>query len=145
IGFEGLTLFFGFDPREGSDFASTVAELDRMAWRLGEIEIDNHCLVCWVRYTDEQDPVTLVKIAAELRRHGIRFAVDDFGIGPTNMDRIELLRPDVVRVDGRRFRRLAAVAGAATLFRSLVAGLRERGAKVLVDGIDTPAQLEYAL
>src|SRR5690606_10541295 len=60
-------------------------------------------------------------------------------------DRIELLRPDVVRVDGRRFRRLAAVAGAATLFRSLVAGLRERGAKVLVDGIDTPAQLEYAL
>src|SRR5690606_35263859 len=79
-----------------------------------------------------------------LRLHGIRLAVDDFGIGPTNLDRVELLRPDIVRVSGRWFRQLAAVPGAALLFRSLVAGLSERGAAVMVDGIAARRELACA-
>jgi EAL domain-containing protein (putative c-di-GMP-specific phosphodiesterase class I) len=144
IGVDGLTLFFNFDPRTNSDFGITVAELDLMARRLGEIELESRLLVCEITESEAQNTTTLLDIAAEMRRHGIRIAIDDFGAGHSNMERIELIRPEIVKIDGSWFRQLVAVAGAEGLFRGLVAGLRQLGAQVLVEGIETPTQLQWA-
>jgi EAL domain-containing protein (putative c-di-GMP-specific phosphodiesterase class I) len=145
IGEKGLVLFFNFDPRTNSDFAVTVKELEFIAGRYGEIQLDSHLLVCEIIETEAQDIDTLVRIAGEMRRHGIRLAVDDFGVGASNLERVKLLRPDIVKIDGAWFRQIAAVPAAASLFKSFVAGLHGLGAEVLIEGIETSAQLACAV
>jgi EAL domain-containing protein (putative c-di-GMP-specific phosphodiesterase class I) len=145
IGEPGLVLFFNFDPRTNSDFALTVKELEFIAGRYGEITLESHMLVCEIIETEAQDVDTLVRIAEEMRRHGIRLAIDDFGVGHSNLERVKLLRPDVIKIDGAWFRQIAAVPAAAALFKSFVSGLHDLGAKVLVEGIETPEQLACAV
>jgi len=145
VGEPGLVLFFNFDPRTNSDFAVTVKELEFIAGRFGEIQLDSHLLVCEIIETEAQDIDTLVRITEEMRRHGIRLAIDDFGVGHSNLERVNQLRPDVVKIDGAWFRQIAAVPAAAGLFKSFVAGLHALGAKVLVEGIETSEQLACAI
>jgi EAL domain-containing protein (putative c-di-GMP-specific phosphodiesterase class I) len=145
IGEPGLVLFFNFDPRTNSDFALTVKELEFIAGRYGEIQLESHLLVCEIIETEAQDADTLVRITEEMRRHGIRLAIDDFGVGHSNLDRVKLLRPDIVKIDGAWFRQIAAVPAAAALFKSFVAGLHDLGAEVLIEGIETPEHLACAV
>jgi EAL domain-containing protein (putative c-di-GMP-specific phosphodiesterase class I) len=145
IGEPELVLFFNFDPRTNSDFAVMVKELEFIAGRLGEIQLDSRLLVCEIIETEAQDIDTLVRIAGEMRRHGIRLAVDDFGVGASNLERVKLICPDIVKIDGGWFRQIAAVPAAAGLFKSFVAGLHGLGAKVLVEGVETSEQLACAI
>jgi EAL domain-containing protein (putative c-di-GMP-specific phosphodiesterase class I) len=145
IGEPGLVLFFNFDPRTNSDFAVTVKELEFIAGRYGEIQLDSHLLVCEIIETEAQDIDTLVRITEEMRRHGIRLAVDDFGVGDSDLERVKLLRPDILKIDGAWFRQIAAVPAAAGLFKSFVTGLHGLGAKALIEGVETPEQLACAI
>ncbi|MGN6464994.1 MAG: EAL domain-containing protein [Rhizobiaceae bacterium] len=145
IGEPGLVLFFNFDPRTGSDFAFMVKELEFIAGRYGEIQLESHLLVCEILETEAQDLGTLTRMAGEMRRHGIRLAVDDFGIGHSNLDRVKLIRPDIVKIDGGWFHQIAAVPAAAALFKSFVSGLHDLNAHVLVEGIETPEHLSCAV
>jgi EAL domain-containing protein (putative c-di-GMP-specific phosphodiesterase class I) len=145
IGEPGLVLFFNFDPRINSDFAVTVKELEFIAGRYGEIQLESRLLVCEIIETQEQDIDTLLKITAEMRRHGIRLAIDDFGVGHSNLERVKLIRPNIIKIDGGWFRQIAAVPAAAALFKSFVSGLHDLGAQDLVEGIETPEQLSCAV
>lgn len=145
IGVEGLVLFFNFDPRANSDFALTVKELEFIAGRYGEIQLDSRLLVCEIIETEAQDAGTLVDIVAEMRRHGIRLAIDDFGVGHSNLDRVKLLSPDIVKIDGTWFRQIAAIPAAVVLFRNFVSGLHDLGCQVLIEGIETSPQLKCAI
>ncbi|MGN6470747.1 MAG: EAL domain-containing protein [Rhizobiaceae bacterium] len=145
IGEPGLVLFFNFDPRINSDFAVTVKELEFIAGRYGEIQLESRLLVCEIIETQEQDIDTLLRITAEMRRHGIRLAIDDFGVGHSNLERVKLIRPNIIKIDGGWFRQIAAVPAAAALFKSFVSGLHDLGAQVLVEGIETPEQLSCAV
>jgi EAL domain-containing protein (putative c-di-GMP-specific phosphodiesterase class I) len=145
LGEPGLVLFFNFDPRINSDFAVTVKELEFIAGRYGEIQLESRLLVCEIIETQEQDIDTLLRITAEMRRHGIRLAIDDFGVGHSNLERVKLIRPNIIKIDGGWFRQIAAVPAAAALFKSFVSGLHDLGAQVLVEGIETPEQLSCAV
>jgi EAL domain-containing protein (putative c-di-GMP-specific phosphodiesterase class I) len=145
IGEPGLVLFFTFDPRTNSDFALTVKELEFIAGRYGEIQLESRLLVCEITESEAQDVATLLRIAEEMRRHGIRLAVDDFGVGHSDLDRVKLIRPDVVKIDGAWFRQIAAVPAAAALFKNFVSGLHDLGAEVLVEGVESPEQLRCAV
>lgn len=145
IGEPGLVLFFNFDPRINSDFAVTVKELEFIAGRYGEIQLESRLLVCEIIETQEQDIDTLLRITAEMRRHGIRLAIDDFGVGHSNLERVKLIRPNIIKIDGGWFRQIAAIPAAASLFRSFVAGLHDLGTQVLVEGIETSEQLACAV
>ena len=59
--------------------------------------------------------------------------------------RIGLIRPDIVKVDGAWFRTLCREPAAIRLFATVVAGFRQSGAKVLIEGIEEPAHLANAI
>jgi EAL domain-containing protein (putative c-di-GMP-specific phosphodiesterase class I) len=122
-----------------------VKELEFIAGRYGEIQLDSHLLVCEIVETEAQDIDTLSRIAGEMRRHGIRLALDDFGVGASNLERVKLLTPDIIKIDGGWFRQIATVPAAAGLFKSFVTGLHGLGTKVLIEGIETSEQLACAI
>jgi EAL domain-containing protein (putative c-di-GMP-specific phosphodiesterase class I) len=80
-----------------------------------------------------------------MRRDGIRIAIDDFGTGHSTVERVSLLQPDIVKIDGGWFGEFCRHAAAERFFRPLVSSLHDRGARVLVEGIEQPVHLRVAL
>ena len=66
-------------------------------------------------------------------------------LGPWTDDAVDILRPEIVRIDGDWFRQVCRDAVTVRLFDAVVSRLRERRSKVLVTGIDSTHQFAVAL
>ena len=144
-GLNNIDLFFNFDPSSHDRLEPSLREIRFMAKRLTELHINPRSLVCEITESAALDDDVLLELVREMRRHGIRLALDDFGTGQSGWERFELIEPDVVKIDSRWFQRLAAEPGAVDLFTRLVEKFHESDIPVLVEGVETPLHLQYAL
>ncbi|MDX8514123.1 EAL domain-containing protein [Mesorhizobium captivum] len=144
IGVDGLTLFFNYDPMINDHLGRALAEIRLMTRRLGDFGLEPAMLVCEITEQAADDHV-LASLVREMRRDGIRIAIDDFGTGHSTEARIGLLSPDIVKIDGDWFAEFCRHAAAERFFRPLVSMLHDRGAKVLVEGIEQATHLRVAL
>ncbi|WP_217575591.1 EAL domain-containing protein [Mesorhizobium sp. GbtcB19] len=144
IGVAGLMLFFNYNPMINDHLGRALAEIRLMTKHLGDLELEPSLLVCEITEQAADDRV-LTSLVREMRRDGIRIAIDDFGTGHSTEERINLLLPDIVKIDGNWFAEFCRHAAAERFFRPLVSMLHDRGAKVLVEGIEQANQLRVAL
>jgi EAL domain-containing protein (putative c-di-GMP-specific phosphodiesterase class I) len=145
IGVDGLDLFFNYDPLINDHEGRALAEIRLMAQHLGEFELDAGMLVCEITETAAPDEGVLARLVGEMRRNGLRIAIDDFGAGHSTQERLERLKPDIVKIDGGWFAQLCRHPAATRLFRPLLDLLHAHGARVLVEGIEEPQHLRLAL
>jgi EAL domain-containing protein (putative c-di-GMP-specific phosphodiesterase class I) len=145
IGVEGIDLFFSYDPRIGGRPGRALAEIRLRARHLGEIELEPGMLVCAISEQAAAGEALLPRMVREMRRNGLRIAIDGFGAGHSSDERLRLVEPDIVKMDGAWFAELCRHAAAERLFRPLVGLLHDRGARVLVAGIEQPLHLQIAL
>lgn len=89
--------------------------------------------------------VEMEDFVTAFRECGFRIAIDDFGAGASNYDRVLALCPDIVRLDPALIHNADASPRAARLFPHVVSLLRESGSLVLVDGIATETQARIAI
>ena len=80
-----------------------------------------------------------------LRELGCGIALDDFGAGHSNFDRIWRIRPDIVKLDRSYAVRAAEDPSARRMLPSIVALLHEAGSMVLLEGIETHEQALIAM
>ena len=91
-----------------------------------------------------QDPAVLAEIHAAIhdyRSRGALIAVDDWGTGYSDMARLELLLPEIVKVDVSIVQDLKSVRHRA-LITSVLAWSVRRGARVCAEGVETAEQLD---
>ncbi|REG50158.1 diguanylate cyclase/phosphodiesterase [Paraburkholderia sp. BL6669N2] len=84
------------------------------------------------------------RAAALYRQHGFLIAVDDFGAGQSNLDRLLRIRPDLVKLDGELIR----ATGHGTeqpILPKLVSLLHLAGMLVVVEGVETTEELILAV
>ncbi|MFM0172567.1 diguanylate cyclase [Paraburkholderia sediminicola] len=84
------------------------------------------------------------RAAALYREHGFLIAVDDFGAGQSNLDRLFRIRPDLVKLDGELIR----ATGHGTeqpILPKLVSLLHLAGMLVVVEGVETTEELILAV
>jgi EAL domain-containing protein (putative c-di-GMP-specific phosphodiesterase class I) len=141
VGAGGLKLVFGFDPRIDGSFDALALEIKNLVEREDDRNFDRNDLICRIADTAAQDQALLAGIAAGIRRCGTSLAIDDFGASDLAPERVEALRPDIVKIDGEWFRQVTQKPETSRLFGPLVAGVQAMGAKVLVSGIEMPHQL----
>ncbi|MCA0010511.1 EAL domain-containing protein [Mesorhizobium sp. B292B1B] len=144
IGVDGLDLFFNYNPLVNDHRGRALAEIRLMSRHLGELGLAPGMLVCEIT-EQAADDALLARLVREMRRDGIRIAIDDFGTGHSTEERVSLLKPDIVKIDGGWFAQFCRHAAAERFFRPLVSSLHDRGAKVLVEGIEQPTHLRVAL
>ena len=144
IGVEGLDLFFNYNPLINDHPGRALAEIRLMTRHLGDFGLAPAMLVCEITEQSADDAL-LTRLVREMRRDGIRIAIDDFGTGHSTEERVSLLNPDIVKIDGTWFAEFCRHAAAERFFRPLVSTLHDRGAKVLVEGIENPTHLRVAL
>ncbi len=144
IGAEGLTLFFNYNPTINDHLGRALAEIRLMARHLSDFDLQPGLLVCEITEQAADDRV-LTSLVREMRRSGFHIAIDDFGTGHSTEERINLLAPDIVKIDGTWFAEFCRHAAAERFFRPLVSMLHDRGARVLVEGIEQARHLRVAL
>ncbi|HZZ04693.1 bifunctional diguanylate cyclase/phosphodiesterase [Paraburkholderia sp.] len=84
------------------------------------------------------------RAAALYREHGFLIAVDDFGAGQSNLDRLLRIRPDLVKLDGELIRATSHGSGQPILPK-LVSLLHQAGMLVVVEGVETTEELILAV
>jgi len=87
----------------------------------------------------------LTEGAAAYRDIGITIAMDDFGVGRSNFDRIVTLRPELVKLDRSVLADAVGDANARRLLPSVVELIHECGSKVVVEGVEDCSQALIAL
>lgn len=145
IGVPGVELFFNYDPRVNGNLDQSIRQLGYMAERLEQIGVDIRLLVCEITETDVLDRDAFVRLTAEIRRLGMRLAIDDFGAGHSNLGRVRTVEPEFVKFDGAFFRRVVQEPAALRLLRKLSDGFKADGAMVIFEGLETPTQLVAAI
>jgi EAL domain-containing protein (putative c-di-GMP-specific phosphodiesterase class I) len=80
----------------------------------------------------------LGEVLASYRRHGFRFAVDDIGDGHSTLELLAASVPEFLKVSGR-ITRSATQVGPCSAVRAIVAFAGQSGARVIAEGIETPA------
>jgi EAL domain-containing protein (putative c-di-GMP-specific phosphodiesterase class I) len=108
--------------------------LDRFSGQRIVLELTEHSPV------DDYD--ALLAALGELRRRGIRIAVDDTGAGYAGLQHLLRVRPEIVKLDVALTRGIDADPARRALATGLVAFARELDAVVVAEGIETAAELE---
>jgi EAL domain-containing protein (putative c-di-GMP-specific phosphodiesterase class I) len=92
--------------------------------------------------TDEQ---TVLEAADEVRARGGRIAADDVGAGYSGLLQLIRLRPDMVKIDRDIVRRIDVDSAAAALVAMLGELAGRLDAWIVVEGVETEAQLAAAV
>ena len=82
-----------------------------------------------------------IHVLGELRKKGMRLAIDDFGAGFSNIKYISDLNPDIVKLDRELITGVKEGSRQFQLLESVVRLCKDMGAKVVAEGIETPAEL----
>jgi EAL domain-containing protein (putative c-di-GMP-specific phosphodiesterase class I) len=92
-----------------------------------------------------EDLERLADAVRQFRERGFLIALDDFGAGHSNVERIWQLNPDIVKLDRVMLSHAAHRADMAAILPGLVALLHEAGKLVLIEGVETEHEAQMAL
>lgn len=91
------------------------------------------------------DEELLAETVEYYRNIGCLIALDDFGAGHSNFDRIMRIQPDIVKMDTQMIRQAGSNLVARRIMPNLVAMLHEAGCLVLIEGVETEDEALIAL
>ena len=92
----------------------------------------------------EQDK-QLIEALENYRDRGYHIAIDDFGKKKTNLDRLWKIAPDYVKLDVGLIHEAESNERVRKALPNLLRLIQDLGAKPIIEGIETQAQLDIAL
>ncbi len=108
-------------------------------------QLPPHQIVIEVLETAIDDNRLLGHAVEYFRELGCLIAIDDFGAGHSNIDRIWRLKPDIVKLDRTLITEASDNREARHILPGLVGLLHEAGALVLAEGVETEAEAMLAM
>ncbi|KAB0550405.1 EAL domain-containing protein [Pseudomonas argentinensis] len=87
----------------------------------------------------------LAAVAARYREAGVRIAIDDFGAGYSQLDRVLALHPDILKLDMRLFKEAARGGPSGEVVKALALMAEKTGCWIIAEGVETEAELHFAL
>jgi EAL domain-containing protein (putative c-di-GMP-specific phosphodiesterase class I) len=142
LGASDLRLFLNVHPRAASQDAIHLSAMRDLIRHHGFVpsqvcaEILENSVECENALTEG---------AAAYRDLGLMIAMDDFGVGRSNFDRIVSLRPDMVKLDRSVLADAVGDSKARLLLPNVVELIHECGSKVVVEGVEDCTEALIAL
>jgi EAL domain-containing protein (putative c-di-GMP-specific phosphodiesterase class I) len=140
---EGEVLFVNLDPRAALDVESTVRTTWPVVARMNA-DPSNICIEV-VRPERCADRDLLGEMVEAHRKRGAQIALDDLSCGTDALLCLELLRPDVAKIDNALTQGIQHSEGRRKLIAALVELAHEQGAKVVAEGIERVDEYETML
>lgn len=95
--------------------------------------------------SDQIDIQSLTKFIQNQRNYGFLIALDDVGSGHSNLDRITIAKPDIVKIDSVIIRDIHMDYYKQEVFKSLVSLSKTLGALVVAEGIEAEEEAMRAI
>lgn len=140
---DGVLLFLNRNPDllmidRGESFLSMLLSFQERGLDL------NRIIVEVTEHDFKGDIEQLNHLFTYFRTYGIRLAVDNVGKEGSNLDRLRLLQPDILKVDVRFLKRTTLTQSYQDVLYSLSLLARKIGATLLFEDIEELYQLQYA-
>ncbi|TWI55712.1 EAL domain-containing protein (putative c-di-GMP-specific phosphodiesterase class I) [Pseudomonas duriflava] len=87
----------------------------------------------------------LLEVVNLYREAGARIAIDDFGAGYSQLDRVLDLQPDILKLDMRLFQAAARGGPSSELVKALAIMAEKTGCWIIAEGVETEEELSFAL
>ncbi len=107
--------------------------------------VDPRDVVIEILETGASDDAHLVDAANLYRRLGCKIAIDDFGVGFSNFERLWRLKPDFVKIDRSVLKSAMQESHARVVFASMIRLIKNCGAAVVIEGIEERAEAKLAI
>ncbi|SER18556.1 EAL domain, c-di-GMP-specific phosphodiesterase class I (or its enzymatically inactive variant) [Amphritea atlantica] len=104
-----------------------------------------HRLVIEILENEVKDTGLLKNYIDYIHHLNCLIAIDDFGAGHSNFDRIWQLKPDIVKLDRNLIREAAQSKRAASILSGIISLLHQTGSLVVVEGVETEAEATAAI
>lgn len=136
-----ILLFLNLDL----DLICTDRQVDELIDRVRTLGIAPSSIVLELVESQFDEIERLNRVVSRFREHGMRVAVDDVGAGHSNLERISLIRPDILKIDRSLCAKLGKDHCTEEVFAALAILARKIGALVVAEGIETHRQAVVAL
>ncbi|MEO8901308.1 MAG: EAL domain-containing protein [Polyangiaceae bacterium] len=127
-------IFLNVSPALILEGHSTRALLPRILERYG---VPAHRIVVEILETSAYDEENLARCVQYFRDLGCLVAIDDFGAGESNFERIWKLKPDIVKLDRSMVVEAMRTPHVRRILPGLVSLLHEAGCLVVMEGLET--------
>ena len=104
-----------------------------------------HRLVIEIIESEVSDQAQLKRFIAHFRQLGCLIAIDDFGAGHSNFDRIWDLEPDIVKIDRRLIQDAGRSRRVERILTGIVSLLHEAGSLVVIEGVESEHEALVAI
>jgi EAL domain-containing protein (putative c-di-GMP-specific phosphodiesterase class I) len=138
---EGWALF-NFTPSAVVDDRTTVADFRAL---LEQHAVPPHQVVVEILESKAYDEEHLARVVSDFKSLGCVVALDDFGAGQSNFERIWRIAPDVVKLDRSMLVEAMRTSRVRRLLPGLVSLLHEAGCLVVMEGVEDEEQALAAM
>lgn len=91
------------------------------------------------------DLKTLSRLVACYQKAGLKVAIDDFGVGASQMDRVIALRPDIIKLDMHLFKSASVGLPEADVLLAVASLAQRTGCEIICEGVETEEELHFAI
>jgi|WetSurMetagenome_2_1015567.scaffolds.fasta_scaffold00023_41 EAL domain-containing protein (putative c-di-GMP-specific phosphodiesterase class I) len=112
---------------------------------VSELRLDPSNIVIEIVESKVRDITALKKFVRTYRDYGFIIALDDIGAGYSNLDRISLIKPDVLKIDREALKNIHLSYHKQEVFRSITNMARNIGAIVVAEGVETEEEVLQCL
>ena len=138
----GLILFMNFEPSTTLDDSEAAEQLHRMVREFG---VSPRNIAIEILESHVEDFTRLASLFHRLRSLGFLVVLDDVGAGHSNLNRIPLIQPDVLKVDRGLIENIDGDYYKQETLKSLVGLSRRIGALVIAEGVETEGEAIVSL
>lgn len=121
--------------REPGLLERVIARVDGAGLPRGSIKIE-------ITESQALDPVVVQGFIELCHAHGMKVALDDFGTGYSHLTQLHRLPFDTVKVDQAFVRSMLADPRAMAIVEAIVAMAKRLGAELVVEGVESEAELD---
>jgi EAL domain-containing protein (putative c-di-GMP-specific phosphodiesterase class I) len=138
-------LFLNIHPAVFVHGAQQMQALESSVRTLQSLGLPMHRVVLEVTEDVMSQEADFERAVANVRETGCLLALDDFGAGHSNFDRIWHIHPEIVKLDRSLLRRASGSPRIARVLAQMVSLLHECGSLVLLEGVETRDEALLAL
>ncbi|TDH34344.1 EAL domain-containing protein [Pseudohoeflea suaedae] len=135
-------LFVNFNPSFYASAADIDYEVSGFASLCAETGVSTRSVVCEI--TEQGSDESLLSLMVErLRDARFKIAVDDYGAHESDLQRVERLRPDIVKFDAAWVHRFVETPDGKMVLQEMVQTFREKGMASLFEGLEEEKQVNF--
>ncbi len=137
-----LLLFLNLSPALYRSKLKVLSEIDAFVRMVGRSRFATHQIICEITEDQAARSDILRLMVTALRQNGFQIAVDDYGVASSDSDRVSLIRPDIVKLDGDWSKRLMATEPGYSVLRDCVSRFHDKGIAVVIEGLESHWQID---